>query len=367
MTVEATSPAAVGPRISIGSVLTHPVVLPILAVFGALLFGLLLIVALGVPMGEAIEAFVNGAFGNTYTIATSLNRAMVFALVGLGFIIANRANLTNVGGEGQIAMGGIAAAAIAIYGGVTELPLGLPYILPMLGGILAGAFWGSIAGVLKARAGTNEVISTLLLSFIAVWILYWTIQSENLLRRPMTSSATLPESLPVPLPTELPLITGSYANPINVGIIITAVLAVIVAVVLNRSVFGFRLRAVGLNPIAAARAGIRDGRIAVAALAIAGAFGGLAGAMMLLGEQHVLKAGFSSGYGFDGLVVGLLARGSVIGVLAGALLFGFMRSAGITMEMLAGIPSALVDVVQGIIVVAIAGAAFWLMRRRSTR
>ncbi len=123
----------------------------------------------------------------------------------------------------------------------------------------------------------------------------------------------------------------------------------------------------GLNPIAAARAGIRDGRIFISSLAIAGAFGGLAGAMMLLGEQHVLKAGFSSGYGFDGLVVGLLARGSVVGVLAGALLFGFMRSAGITMEMLAGIPSALVDVVQGIIVVTIAGAAYWLMRKRPTR
>ncbi len=367
MSVQATTPSSARPRFSASAIFAHPVLLPIIAVLGALLFGLLLIVALGVPMGEAIEAFINGAFGNAYTIATSLNRAVVFALVGLGFIIANRANLTNVGGEGQIAMGGIAAAAIAIYGGVADLPLGLSFILPMVGGVIAGAFWGGIAGVLKAKAGTNEVISTLLLSFIAVWILYWTIQSESLLRRPMTSSSTLPESLPVPLSTELPLLTGSYANPITIGIVIAGVLGLIVAIVLNRSVFGFRLRAVGLNPIAAARAGIRDGRVAISALAIAGAFGGLAGSMMLLGEQHVLKAGFSSGYGFDGLVVGLLARGSVIGVFAGALLFGFMRSAGITMEMLAGIPSALVDVVQGVIVVAIAGAAFWVLRRSPTR
>ncbi len=367
MTVEAATPAAIRPRITIGSVLSNPVLLPIIAVFSALLFGLLLIVALGVPMSEAIQAFFKGAFGNSYTIAVSLNRAVIFALVGLGFIIANRANLTNVGGEGQIAMGGVAAAAVAIYGGVADLPLGLAFILPMIAASIAGAAWGSIAGVLKAKAGTNEVISTLLLSFIAVWLLYWSIQSVNLLRRPMTSSATLPESLPVPHSTELPLLTGSPATPITIGILVAGVLAIGVAFLLNRSVFGFRLRAVGFNPVAAARAGIKDGRIAISALAIAGAFGGLAGAMMLLGEQHVLKAGFSSGYGFDGLVVGLLARGSVVGVLAGSLLFGFLRSAGITMEMLAGIPSALVDVVQGIIVVAIAGAAYWMTRGRPAR
>ncbi len=203
MSVEAAVSAPARPRLSVGAILTNPVVLPLLAVLAALLFGLLLIVALGVSMGDAIHAFVNGAFGNSYTIATSLNRAVVFALVGLGFIIANRANLTNVGGEGQIAMGGVAAAAIAIYGGVADLPLGLAFILPMLGAAVAGAAWGGVAGVLKAKVGTNEVISTLLLSFIAVWILYWTIQSESLLRRPMTSSATLPESLPVPRSTEL--------------------------------------------------------------------------------------------------------------------------------------------------------------------
>lgn len=364
MTVE-TIPVPVRPRIRVGAILAHPVMLPILAVIVALGIGLILIALIGIPISEAISAFFRGAFGNSYSVAVSLNRAVVFSLVGLGFIIANRANLTNVGGEGQIAVGGIAATAIALYGGVAGLPLGLAFILPVLGAIAAGAVWGGFAGFLKAKAGTNEVISTLLLSFIAVWLLYWTIQSDALLRRPRTSSATLPESLPVPHSTEIPMLTGSPAFPVTIGVIIALVLAVIVGIVLARSVFGFRLRAVGLNPVAAARAGIKDGRMAVSALAIAGGFGGLAGAMMLLGEQHVLKAGFSSGYGFDGLVVGLLARGSVAGVIAGGLLFGFLRSAGITMEMIAGIPSALVDIVQGIIVVTVAGAAFWLTRNAS--
>jgi len=354
-------------RLTFGAVFAHPVVLPVVAVATALVLGLVLIVALGTPLGEAIEAFVRGAFGNSYSVAVSLNRAVVLALVGLGFIIANRANLTNVGGEGQIAVGGIAATALALNSVVAGLPLGLAFIVPILGAVMAGAAWGGFAGVLKARVGTNEVISTLLLSFIAVWLVYWSVQSVNLLRRPMTNTATLPESLRIPATTQLPYVSDSPAFPLTIGIIIVGVLAVAVAIVLTRSVYGFRLRAVGLNPLAAARAGIRDGRIAISALAIASGFGGLAGAMMLLGEQHVLKDGFSSGYGFDGLVVGLLARGSVAGVIAGALLFGFLRSAGITMEMLAGIPSALVDIVQGVIVLSIAGAAFLLDRRRPTR
>lgn len=352
-------------RVSVAAVFGHPVVLPILAVAIALAIGLALIVALGTPLGDAIEAFIKGAFGNSYSVAVSLNRAVVLALVGLGFIIANRANLTNVGGEGQIAVGGIAATALALNGFVAGLPLGLPFIVPILGAVAAGAAWGGIAGVLKARVGTNEVISTLLLSFIAVWLVYWSVQSVNLLRRPMTNTATLPESLRIPAATQLPYVSDNPAFPLTIGIVIVGVIAVLVAIVLARSVYGFRLRAVGLNPVAAARAGIRDGRIAVSALAVAGGFGGLAGAMMLLGEQHVLRDGFSSGYGFDGLVVGLLARGSVAGVIAGALLFGFLRSAGITMEMLAGIPSSLVDIVQGIIVLSIAGAAFLLDRKPS--
>jgi general nucleoside transport system permease protein len=344
-----------------------PGVFALAAVLAAFLVGLLLVLAMGVPLGEAIPAFVSGAFGSGYAISASLNRSVVFALVGLGFILANRAGLTNVGGEGQIAIGGIVATAVALYGGVAVLPLGLAFILPMLAATLAGGLWGGIAGVLRARVGTNEVISTLLLSFIAVWLLYWCVQSEHLLRQPMTTSATLPESAEIPFSTQLPLLTGSYAAPVTIGLPITIVLAVLVAVVLGRSGLGFRLRAVGLNPVASARAGIRVASTIVLAMFIAGSFGGLAGAMMLQGEQYALKTGFSSGYGFDGLVVGLLARGSVAGVLAAALLFGFLRSGGIAMEMSAGVPTALVMVIQGLIVIMIAGAAYWLERRDSSR
>ena len=152
------------------------------AVLFAVLCGAALVMAIGVPLGDALAAFADGAWGSPYAIASSINRALALGLIGLGFIFANRANLTNVGGEGQIAMGGMAATAMALYGGASHLPAPLSYLVPMLAAALAGGLWGGVAGVLKAKVGTNEVISTLLLSFVAVWLLYWSVQSVALLR-----------------------------------------------------------------------------------------------------------------------------------------------------------------------------------------
>lgn len=333
---------------------------PVLAVAFAALIGLALISIIGVSVPNAIAAFVDGTVGSPYAIAASINRSIVFALVGFGFVLANRASLTNVGGEGQIAVGGIAATAVALYGHVSALPVGLSFILPMLAAVIAGGLWGAFAAVLKVKSGTNEVISTLLLSFIGVWLLYWCVQSPALLRKPMTSSATLPESLEIPDETKLPLLTGDYSFPLHIGLYLTVVIAVIVAVLLTKTVLGLRLRAVGLNPVSSNRAGISYAHTVVFALATAGALGGLAGALMLLGEQYTLKDGFSSGFGFDGLVAGLLSRGSVTGVVAASLLFGFMRSGGINMEMVAAVPTALVVVIQGLIVITLAGATLFI-------
>lgn len=336
----------------------------VLLAFGV---GAVLIALLGVPVGEAVAAFAEGAWGSPYALAASLNRALVFMLVGLGFILAERASLTNVGGEGQIAVGGIAATAFSLWAPVAGLPFGLSFVVPLLGACLAGALWGGIAGVLKVKAGTNEVIATLLLSFIAIWMVYGSVQSENLLRRPMTSSATLPESLEIPEATQLPLLTGDPSMPLHAGLLLGMALAIVVAVILRRTVLGLQLQATGLNPRAARRAGMPIDRLTVGVLCAAGAFGGLAGACMLQGEQYTLKAGFSSGYGFDGLVVGLLARGSVPGVIAGALLFGFLRSGGINMEMVAQVPTALVVVIQGLIIVTLAGAALGIQRMEARK
>ena len=128
--------------------------IPFLAVVGSMVIGLLLIAASGKSVPDSIEAFLDGAFGTAFAVGASINRAVSLSLIGLGFILAARANLTNVGGEGQIAVGGIAATALALWPPIAGLPLGLAVILPLLAGTLAGAVWGGIAGVMKVRFGT---------------------------------------------------------------------------------------------------------------------------------------------------------------------------------------------------------------------
>jgi ABC-type uncharacterized transport system permease subunit len=336
--------------------LPAPVVIPVTATAAGLVLGAALVAATGASLGGAVAGFWDGMFGSTFAVGASINRAVALTLVGLGFILANRANLTNVGGEGQLAVGGIASTAVALHG-ADRLPLGLAVIAPLVVAGLAGALWGGISGLLKVKRGTNEVISTLLLTFIGLLMVYWSVQSEDLLRQPVTSASTLPESLELSARTRLPTILADPSSPLHIGVFIAGVAAVGVGLVLAKSAFGVRLRAVGLNELASRRAGIRDGRLVITVLAVAGALGGAAGAIMIQGELWVLKAGFTSGYGFDGLVVGLLARGSAAGVVAGALLFGFLRSGGLTMEITAGVPAAVVVVIQGLIIVAIAGSA----------
>ena len=332
-----------------------------------LLLGLGIVAATGTSIKNVADAFIDGAFGSGFGTAESINRSVDYALVGLGFVFAARAKLTNVGGEGQIAVGGIAATAVALYGHVQGLPWGMAFIFPTFAAIAAGAFWGGLAGLLKVKTGTSEVISSLLLSFIGVWLVYWCVHSPNLLQQPMTESETLPESLQIPDPTKLPLLFGDPATPINIGLAIVLILAIAVWLTLTKTYFGWRLSAVGLNQLAARRAGIAYGRTVLIAMAVAGAFGGLAGAMMLQGGRYNLAAEFSSGYGFDGLVVGLLARGSVLGVLAGAALFGVLRSGGISMELSVHFPSAIVMIIQGLIVVALAAMSFWTNAAKSMR
>jgi ABC-type uncharacterized transport system permease subunit len=332
-------------------------IVPILIAIAAIVIALGLIAATGASIAQTVDALWFGAFGSSYAIGASLNRAVPFAFVGFGFVLAARGNLINVGGEGQIAVGGIVATATALNG-AGELPRALAVLLPLVAGALAGAFWGGIAGILKVKRGTNEVISTLLLNFIAVDFVYWSVQSVGLLRRPQTSASTAAESLEIPDLTKLPPLTLDPSSPLHVGIVLAAIAAIVVAIVLARSLFSLQLKAFGLNAIAARRAGISQ-NLQIAALALAGCLGGLAGATMIQGDQHILKIGFSSNYGFDGLVVGLLSRGSVIGVVAGALFFAFLRSGGMSMEMMAHVPSAIIWICQGLIVIAIAGSSAW--------
>lgn len=189
-------------------------------------------------------------------------------------------------------------------------------------------------------------------------------QEQSLLRQPATSAQTLPNSPPLPDSTHLPLLPLGNGSPGTIGILLAGVVLVLIAVAVRRSAFGLRMRAVALGSHAAFRAGISPGRTEVSALAIAGGCGGLAGGLLVLSAPFVLQDGFSSGYGFQGLVVGLLARGSAIGVVLAAVLFGFLRTGGVALEVGVAVPSSVILVVQAVLAIAIAGTAGLALGRR---
>jgi len=334
----------------------RPLTIPFLATLAAFALGLVLIVVAGAPLGDALRALQDGMYGTPYALGASLNTAALLALVGGGFIVAARCGLTNVGGEGQINIGALAATAIGLHG-AAHLPPPLPVVMPLAFAIGAGAAWGAIAGALKAWRGTNEVISTLLMNFVAIGLVSVAVHEQSLLRQPATSAQTLPYSPPLPEVSHLALLPLGGGAQGTIGIVIAAFVLISVAVLVRHSAFGLKLRSVALGKQAAARAGISPGAMEIAALAIAGGAAGLAGGILMLSTPFILRDGFSSGYGFQGLVVGLLARGSATGVALAALLFGFLDTGGISLEVGVGVPSTVILIVEAVIVITIAASA----------
>lgn len=337
--------------------LRNPVVVGLGAVVISAAVGLALAAAAGANPATAIEALIDGTLGSPFAVGTSMNSAAVLMLVAIGFTIAYRAGLVNVGGEGQICLGGIAATAVGV-----SLPDGVSAVLAipltLAAAVLGGALWAAIAAWLKVRRGASEIITTLLLNFVGLAMVVLMVHEEGLLRQPVTSSETLPQSESLAESTHLPLL-GLMKNPATIAIVLAVGLAVVVAILLRHSAIGIRLRAVGLSPSAAARLGVPIDRTAFLGLTTAGGCAGLAGGLLVTTAPFVLAEGFSSGFGFSGLVVGLLARGSMIAVAGVSLLFGFLVSGGINLQLEAGVPSSTITVVQSVLIILIAATAWW--------
>ncbi|MEU9358589.1 ABC transporter permease [Streptomyces sp. NPDC048301] len=351
-------PASVRDRVA--PVLRHPVTVGVLAVVLAGVVGIGLVEGAGTRPGAAWDALVEGMFGSPYAVGSSLNSAAVLALIATGFTVAHRAGLVNVGGEGQLCAGGLAAGAVGV-----ALPAGVPAVLGvplvLVAGCVAGGAWAGIAGWLRASRGTSEVITTLLLNFVGVGLVSVAVHEEALLRQPVTSSETLPQSAPLPEGARLPLL-GSVESPATAIVAVAAVVAVVTGVALRHSAIGLRLRSVGHSPAASARLGLPVTGLETGGLAFAGATAGLAGASLVAIAPYVLAEHFSSGYGFSGLVVGLLARGSLTAVVGVSLLFGFLTNGGINLQLAAGVPASSVQIVQSLLVLFVAAAMFTTAR-----
>ncbi|UER53700.1 ABC transporter permease [Kineosporiaceae bacterium SCSIO 59966] len=296
--------------------------------------------------GAVFDPGAGSVTGAIRPLTESLVVSAPLIAAGLAVGLAFRAGLFNIGAEGQIILGAVGAAYV---GYAVDLPVVLHLVAALLAALLLGGLWGGISGILKARTGAHEVITTIMLNNIARFLLAWLL-STAAFQRPGRND---PISPPVEETAELPLLLGSWSR-LHLGFVLAVLAALAVWWLLGRSTLGFKLRAVGASPSAARTAGIRTGTMTFAAMAIAGSLAGLAGAFQVLGTEKSLTGGISAGIGFDAITVALLGRGNPFGIVAAGILFGALRAGGVTMQARTGTPIDIVLVVQSLIVLFIA-------------
>lgn len=288
---------------------------------------------------------------------------------GVAVALPFRAGLFNIGAEGQLLVGSITAAVIGIKLGSLPAPILLP--LALAGGMLAGAFWAGIAGVLKATIGAHEVVTTIMLNYIAQWLLRYLIVGGPL-QAPNGFSASQAIAPAAQLPKILPqdpglVIFGLPAAVFRVhyGLFIALVAVGIFAFLLWRTSLGYEIRAVGQSQPAARYAGVSVRRTIIVTMLIAGAFSGLAGAIQIVGVDHALNDKyFSDTTGFDAIAVALLGLGSAVGIVLASILFGALHAGGAVMQSDAGISGSLVQVLQALILFSLAANFVGEIRRR---
>ncbi len=337
--------------------------LPVLATLIALAFGAILLLLLGVNPIEAYGALFRGAFGTVSGLTQTLAKATPLLLVALGICIAFRAGVINIGGEGQIILGAIAASAVALA--LPNLPGILLVILALTVGALAGAFWGGIAGVLKARFGVNEILSTVMLNAIALQLMNFLLRGPMLDPEQIAAGTNVPQSATLPLQVWLPRLVPRTL--LHAGLILAIVLAFLVYIFLWRTTIGYRIRAVGLNPSAARYAGIPVKRYMALAMILSGAFAGLAGAVEVTGIHHRMIEGLTGGYGFTGIVAALFGKLHPLGAIPASIIFGGLLVGADKMQRTVQVPSSLVVAVNGLIVLFVVASDYFVRRRARKR
>ncbi|MGO2745242.1 ABC transporter permease [Microbacterium sp.] len=291
---------------------------------------------------------VDGFAAGIKPLTETLKFATPLIAAGLGVGLAFRAGLFNIGGQGQMLMAAAAAGWVATS---MNLPWPLHMLVAIVAGVIAGAIWAGIAGILKARTGAHEVIVTIMLNHIAFYLLAWMLATPGILQAPGSNN---PKTAAMAESAVLPDILGPRYN-LHAGFILALIAVAFTWWLLERSSLGFRFRAVGENPTAAKVAGISVGRMYFLVMVIAGGLVGIAGVSQVLGT---VTSGFGgdidAGIGFDAITVALLGRSTPLGILAAGILFGAFKAGGFAMQASENVPIEIVLVVQSLIVLFIA-------------
>jgi general nucleoside transport system permease protein len=331
-------------------------VIPLLAILTALIIGVIIIMLTGSSFSDAMKAYaalVQGSVGSLRAISETLTAATPLIFAGLSVALAFRAGLFNIGGEGQALIGGMFAVWVGFS--ITGLPLYVHLPLAILAGVIGGAIWGFIPGVLKAKTGAHEVITTIMLNYIALRLVDYFLKTDIFQREGRND----PISKNVESTANYPAFLSSIdpALRVHAGLFVALGAAVLISWLLFRTTIGFEFRAVGANPNAARYAGISVTKVYILVMMIAGALAGSAGAGQVLGVLDRATPGFSEGLGFDGIAVALLGRSNPYGVVAAALLFGGLRAGGQQMQVSANVGIDLISVIQALIIMFVAAPA----------
>jgi simple sugar transport system permease protein len=342
--------------------------LPVIATLAALAIGAVMLLFLKVNPIEAYAALWDGAFGSQNSFAETLVKATPLLLVALGICISFRGDVINIGGEGQMIIGALLATWIGLT--FTTLPGWAVITLAMLAGFVGGAVWGGVPGALKAYFNVNEILSTVMMNAIAVQLMNF------LLRGPLIdpSQAKLASKIPqtARLLDEFHLARLMPPTRLHAGAIIAVVLAVAVYILLWRTTIGYRIRAVGQNPHASKYAGITVSRYVVLALLLSGAFAGLAGAVQVYGVNYRMitdgsASGFTGSAGFNGIVAALFGQLHPLWSIPASILFGALLVGANKMQRMVQVPSALITVLNGLVVVFVVSSEIWRKRRQRRR
>lgn len=359
--------------------------MPLLAVILALMIGAVMIALMDADPVAAYEALWEGAFGTKNTSADTLIKATPLLLVGLGTCIAFRGGVINIGGEGQMVVGGLAAVAIGLELEGTDPNVVI--VACLAASFLAGAIWGGIAGVLKAYFSVNEILSTIMLNQIATLWMMFLVRNTFIDPAKKNTAAPIPETARLSREFDLPRIGESLdkiygwlglagetqwaTTLLHNGIVIAVVLGVLVYILLWRTTIGYRIRAVGKNPRASRYAGIKVKQYTVLSLVLSGGFAGLAGGIQLLGVRHRMNAeggaiAFTGNAGFNGIVAALFGGLHPIGTIPASILFGALLVGGNKLQRDIQVPSALITALIGLVIVFVVSSDVFV-RQRSRR
>ena len=354
--------------------------IPLLAIFTAMIVGGIVIWLVG-PKADGpwyglrfvyvgYRGLVQGAVGSPAAIIGTLVRATPYIFAGLAVMLAFRCGLFNIGAEGQLAIGALGAAGAGFQ--LSGLPAVIHLPLALLAGMATGFFWGAIPGLLKARTGAHEVITTIMLNYVASQLSGYVLSGPWRDRSPLNAisqtpriaeSARLPEILPAILPK------------LHWGVVLAFLAAIGVWYFLWKTTWGFEIRTVGANAAAAAYAGIAVSRNVVLAMGLAGMLAGLAGAVQVTGVNYRATLGFNTGYGFDSIAIALLGKNTVLGVVLSALLFAALRNGASNMQFQTQrsediqISGDIISVIQALILIFVAAEQIirWIYRIRAPR